>query len=148
MPKMRESVLQMAMSNQEPERRLRLTGEDVHEGLREWVKADLKESPRQGYDLGKFFFSVSVGTIGALAAIDKLNQTTRIDASLLCALGILFASIIVSLLLALPKRRSIGGESDLHLEYRKCIARTITWSWIWFILWLAGAILGIWAVRR
>src|SRR2546422_4263284 len=111
---MQEGILQMGMPNKVPERRLRLTGEDVHEGLREWVKADLKESPRQGYDLGKFFFSVSVGTVGALAAIDKLNQTTRIDAPLLFSLGILFASIIVSLILALPRTSSIGGDSDMH----------------------------------
>jgi hypothetical protein len=144
---MQEGILQMGMPNK-PERGLRLKGEDVHDGLREWVKSDLKESPRQGYDLGKFFFSVSVGTIGALAAIDKLNQTTRIDAPLLISLGILFASIIVSLILALPRRNSVGGDSDLHAEYRKCISRIIRWSWFWFVLWLGGAILGIWAVRH
>lgn len=69
----------MGTPNNEPERGLRLKGEDVHDGLREWVKSDLKESPRQGYDLGKFFFSVSVGTIGALAAIDTNTESASLE---------------------------------------------------------------------
>jgi hypothetical protein len=145
---MQKAILQMGMPDKEPRLRLRLSGQDVQDGLRDWVKADLKESPRQGYDLGKFFFSVSAGTVGAIAAIDKLNQTTRIDALLLVSLAILFTSIVISLILALPKKSSIGGDSDLHAEHGKCVSRIIMWSWTWFVIWLAGTILGLWAIRR
>ena len=49
---------------------MKLRGEDVVDGLREWIKAELKEGPKQGYDLGKFFFSVSAGTVAALVGIE------------------------------------------------------------------------------
>jgi hypothetical protein len=126
---------------------IRLKGEDVAEGLRDWVKAELKEGPKQAYDLGKFFFSVSVGTIGALVGIDKLNQTTRIDNLLFWALGLLFVSILIALLLALPKKYSIGGETDLLKEYQEQINATVKYVWIWFAFWLVGTIVGGFAIR-
>ena len=126
---------------------IRLKGEDVAEGLRDWVKAELKEGPKQAYDLGKFFFSVSVGTIGALVAIDKLNQTTSIGRLLLCSLVTLFISILISLFLSLPKKYPIGGETDLLNEYREQIGTTIKYVWLWFSFWLLGTILGGLAIR-
>jgi hypothetical protein len=127
---------------------LRLKGEDVHDGLREWIKVDLRESPRQGSELGKFFFSVSVGTVGALATIEKLGAAPRMGAQLVVAFVILFASMLMALVSALPRKMLIGGDSDLSFEYAKQIRLIIRESWIWFALWLGGTAIGIWAVRR
>jgi hypothetical protein len=35
---------------------MNLRGQDVEDGLRELIKAELKEGPKQAYDLGKPFF--------------------------------------------------------------------------------------------
>lgn len=127
---------------------MRLKGEDVADGLRDWVKSELKEGPRQGYHLGKFFFSVSAGTIGALIGIEKLNQTPQMDNLMLWALGLLFISILVALLLALPKKYSVGGKTDLLKEYQKQIDTAVKYVWIWFSLWILGTIIGGFAIRN
>ncbi len=138
---MREGIFQMAMY-QEHQTPLRLEGEDVRTGLRDWVKGDLKESPKLGYDLGKFFFTVSVGTIGTLTAIEKSKT------HLIFSFVFLFFSIIVALLMALPRRSSISGEADLLQEYEKCVDRIVHRSWIWFALWFFGAVAGVWAIGQ
>lgn len=127
---------------------MKIRGEDVSDGLREWAKSELKEGPRQGYDLGKFFFSVSAGTIGAIAAIEKLNSTARLDTPMAVGLGLLFASILVSINLALPRKHLLSGETDLLREYDKQINRIIRSVWVWFILWLAGTLAGGFALRN
>jgi hypothetical protein len=126
---------------------MRLKGEDVSAGLREWVKAELKDGPKQGYDLGKFFFSVSAGTIGALATIEKLNPTAVMDRPMLFGLALLFASVIVSLNLARPRKHSLGGEVDLLTLYEKQIASVRSHMWVWTVLWLIGTLVGGYAVR-
>lgn len=127
--------------------KIRLRGEDIVEGLRDWIKSGLKEGPRQGYDLGKFFFSVSVGTIGALVAIEKLNTLPQMDCLMLLALCLLFFSVVIALLLALPRTYRVRGETDLLTEYNEQIKRIIIYVWVWFFLWLIGAIIGGFAIR-
>ena len=126
---------------------IKLRGEDVAEALRDWVKADLKEGPRQAYDLGKFFFTVSVGTIGAITAIERLNQTSKIDVWMTISLVLLFLSILVAINLARPRKYKMGGETDLMVEYEKQVNRVIGHLWTWLALWLAGTLLGGYAVR-
>lgn len=126
---------------------MKLRGEDVSDGLREWVKSDIKEGPRQAYDLGKFFFTVSVGTIGALAAIEKLNVTSRMDSPMVGAFVALFLSILVAINLARPKKRRLAGDTDLLTEYEKQIDVVLRQVWAWFVLWLLGTLIGGYAVR-
>ena len=127
-------------------RTIKLKGEDVAEGLRDWVKSELKEGPKQGYDLGKFLFSVSVGTIGALTAIEKLNATPQMDLLMICSLFLLFISIVIALLLALPRKNSIRGETDLFDAYEKQIQKIHIHVWIWFIIWISGTFIGVIAI--
>ena len=126
---------------------MRIKGEDVYEGLRDWIKSDLTDSPRQSHELGKFFFSVAGATIGALGTIEKLNTTPVLDAQLLWSFGFLFVSIWVSLVMVLPKKLAIGGESDLYKEYERAIEGIVLLSYIWFVLWVVGAGIGLMAVR-
>ncbi|HEY3138802.1 MAG TPA: hypothetical protein VGL29_22455 [Blastocatellia bacterium] len=127
---------------------MKIRGEDVSEGLREWAKSELKEGPKQGYDLGKFFFSVSAATIGAIAAIEKLNSTAKLDRPMVVGLSLLFVSILVSIHLVLPRKHALGGETDLLMEYNRQINRVIRCVWLWFILWLAGTLAGGYALRN
>src|SRR5258708_6059387 len=72
--------------------KIKLEGNDVVEGFRDWFKAEIEEGPRQGYDLGKFFFTVSVGTAGVLATLEKLNATSQMDLPMIGSLLLLFLS--------------------------------------------------------
>jgi hypothetical protein len=123
-----------------------MRGEDTEAGLREWVKAEIKDGPKQGYDLGKFFFSVSVATIGAIAAIEKLNPSSSLDCLMKVALLLLFVSILVALDMARPREYYIGGETDLLDEYKRQIKFAQTRTWVWFAFWTIGAVFGVAAV--
>src|SRR5262245_24386783 len=125
---------------------MKLRGEDVVEGLRDWVKSELKEGPRQGYDLGKFFFSVSVGTIGVVATIEKLSSSPAIDSPMIVSLLALSASIVVSIVLVYPRRHSVGGETDLLEEYERQITRVRSLVLVWSVLWAIGLVSGAIAV--
>jgi hypothetical protein len=46
---------------------------------------------------------VSIGTIGGLATLEKLNQTSAMDAPFQASIFLLFASILVALDMARPK---------------------------------------------
>jgi hypothetical protein len=127
---------------------IKLRGEDIDSGLREWVKSDLKESPQQSYDLGKFFFSVSIGTIGVIIAIEKLNTFTLIDCPMIFSLIFLFLSIIIALLQVLPKQYVIGDDTDLFEEHKKISRKSLVLVIYWFILWLIGTIFGGIAISK
>jgi ABC-type multidrug transport system permease subunit len=126
---------------------MKMRGEDTEAGLREWVKAEIRDGPKQIYDLGKFFFSVSTGTIGAIVAIEKLNQHSAVDCPMLASLLILTTSQLVALDMARPRKYVIGGDTDLLDEYSRQIKSAQVRTWIWFIIWVTGTIFGGMAVR-
>jgi hypothetical protein len=125
---------------------MKLRGQDVEDGLREWVKGELKEGASRGYDLGKFFFSVSAATIGVLATIETLSSSAKVDILLITSIIILFLSSILAIEMVLPSIQSVGGESDLLDDYHRRVVSTIRRVWLWVILWLIGTIMGGYAV--
>jgi hypothetical protein len=126
---------------------MKMRGEDTEAGLREWVKAEIKEGPKQTYDLGKFFFSVSTGTIGAIVAIEKLNQQSAMDCPMIAGLVLLSFSVLVALDMARPRKYAIGGDTDLLDEYLRQIRFAQVRTWIWFVIWATGTVCGAVAVR-
>jgi hypothetical protein len=126
---------------------MKMRGEDTEAGLREWVKAEIKDGPKQTYDLGKFFFSVSIGTIGAIVAIEKLNQQSAMDCPMVAGLILLAVSIVIALDMARPRKCVIGGETDLLDEYSRQIRFAQVRTWVWFAVWGAGAVCGALAVK-
>lgn len=126
---------------------INLKGEDLETGLVEWVKSEIKEAPMQAYDLGKFFFTVSIGTVGALATLEKLNQVSAMDTSMILSMLLLFGSMISALDLARPRKILVGGATDLQVAYQEQIDALLRRIYVWFFIWLAGAVIGGYAVR-
>lgn len=126
---------------------MKMRGEDTEAGLRDWVKAEIKDGPRQAYDLGKFFFSVSAATVATIVAVEKLNQKSSMDCPMIVGLTFLFVSVLVALDMARPRKYIIGGETDLLDEYNRQITCAQTRTWVWFTFWTLGAISGAIAVR-
>lgn len=122
---------------------MKLAGKDVDEAIREWAKTELKEGTARTYDLGKFFFSVSSGTTGLIVAIQKLgglNQYVH-KKTLIAALGLLAASICIALDMVRPR---VQNENvDLHDAYTGEIKQFIRRTWVWFIAWGLGSVLGV-----
>ena len=127
---------------------MKLKGEDLSAGLIDWVKSEIKEAPKQAYDLGKFFFTVSVGTVGALAALEKLNPDSKMDTPMLAALAILLASVLIALSLAIPRKVQVGGETDLLAAYNRIVDQAIFRVFLWFVVWLIGTLVGAYAVHE
>lgn len=126
---------------------INLKGEDLEAGLVDWVKSEIKEAPKQAYDLGKFFFTVSIGTIGAIAALEKLNLVAAMDNPMVLSILLLFCSMLSALDLARPRKIQVDGATDLQLAYQAQIAALLRRIYIWFSIWFAGAVVGGYAVH-
>ena len=126
---------------------INLKGEDLEAGLIDWVKSEIKEAPKQAYDLGKFFFTVSIGTIGAIATLEKLNAAAAMDAPMIASLLFLFASMLSALDLARPRKLLIDGRTDLQVAYQSQIDALLRRIVVWFAIWLVGTLFGGYAVH-
>lgn len=128
---------------------LQLRGEDVVTAIRGWIAGEIEKAPSFAHDMGKYYFTTSTATIGAIAALSKLgSQVGVISIHLGLALAILFAAAITGVLLSIPVPRSLTGDMDLFTEYAKTIHRIIFYSVLWLVLWVVGSVYGLVAVLQ
>ena len=125
---------------------MRIKGKDVDTGLREWINEELKSGSSKEYDLGKFFFTVSSGTIAFLLAAEKLTDGASWSYQLVFSFIVLLVAMIISLVMVVPKQWSVDEFTDLFDKRSGIIVRTIRETYLWFALWLVGVCLGVWAV--
>lgn len=138
----------MKLKGQKVDDRIKLTGQEVADSIKDWMKNDIKESPSKTYDLGKFFFSVSTGTIGVLLVIEKLNSISKIDTPLIISLLILFLSTIIAISMTTPRVERIEEDVDLYEKYVKSLKDIRKRVLIWFFIWIVGTIAGGYAVFK
>lgn len=125
------------------EQKLKPKGEDVAKAIREWAQEDIRKGPSAKGRLGQFFLSISAATIGFFVGFNKLNVASVFrwtDAASFFLLGI---SVIVAILMVIPKTLELAGESDLFSVYIKEIRKIRYFILFWFLSWLLGAVLGI-----
>lgn len=122
------------------------SGKDLDSGLVDWVKSEITDAPKRAYDLGKFFFTVSIGTIGVIATLEKLTDGAAWDLPMIIAVIVLFLSMLCAIELARPRQITIQGGSDLQALYEKQIRSLLRRIYVWFFIWLAGAAAGGYAV--
>ena len=132
---------------------IRIRGEDTADGLREWAKAEIKNAPARVYELGRFLFTASIGSIGVMATLAKLNTQAAgvgasMDALLMFSLAAFGLSMLFALLMAIPKQRKLDGDTDLLAEHKALIARGQLWTVIWCLVWLTGVLFGLVSVFR
>ena len=120
-------------------------GQDIVDAFHEWNKEELKGSSSRIFELGKFYFSVSIGSLAFLVAIKKLGGIQYIGCWFQISLIVLVFSSLAAILLVFPKRWKISGDTDLVDIYKKKIKTAEILSFVWIILWLTGLLLGIWA---
>src|ERR1700688_1600244 len=123
---------------------MRLRGQDTEDALLEWFKGELKEGPKQVYELGRFFFSVSSATLGFLVALAKGVSVATLW--LRIAVLLLLLSIVLAILIAKPRKHAVSGNTELLDLYKDQLSSYDRLLWWWFGLWLSGALLGLWAV--
>ncbi len=121
-------------------------GQDTIDALRDWVKKEITESSSKAYGLGKFFFGVSAGSIGAVTGLEKLRGTPKLDVTLGFAHLFFLISIFIAIYMVLPRVLSLSGDTDLSLEHSKYVKWAIKNTLFWLGTWLIGLIIGIFAV--
>ena len=123
-----------------------LGGDDIEEGIKNWIKEEIKSGPTREYDLGKFLFSVSSGTTGLLFLAEKLGGSSSWSNSLILSFIILTCTSALSLFMVVPKKWEIMEDDDLQDVRNNIIKRTVHSAWWWFGLWCLGLGVGISAV--
>jgi hypothetical protein len=141
MPEVHAVVLQTGV----PRDTMNPRGEDTASAVRGWVSDEIKAAPGSRWELGKFFFAVSTGTLAILVSIEKLSGAFSLRPYLAVSLLLQFVSTVVALLLAIPKRWRLHAELDLFEEYSTQTTYVYRLVWVWFILWLVGSGIGIFA---
>jgi hypothetical protein len=125
---------------------MRITGQEIEAGVRDWIKDELKSGPAKEYDLGKFFFTVSSGTLGVLFVAEKLTDKPLWSATLLISFFALIFATGLSLFMVVPKKWAIDEQTDLFNKRDEVIRRTVIEAYTWFVLWFIGLAFGVWAV--
>nr|CDQ36648.1 hypothetical protein BN993_06157 [Virgibacillus halodenitrificans] len=124
---------------------MQIEGKDIEEGVRDWAKEEIKLGPFREYDLGKFFFGVSTGTIGVLLVAEKMQNPCWSWQLIISFIGLLTCAA-VSLFMVIPKGWKVGGATDIQDKRNGIIQRIVYSSYIWFSIWTVSLIFGAWAV--
>ncbi len=124
---------------------MKIEGKDIEEGVRGWAKEEIKQGPFREYDLGKFFFGVSTGTIGVLLVAEKMQTPCWSWQLILSFVGLLICAAL-SLFMVIPKAWKIEGQTDLQEKRNRVIRRIVYSSYIWFSIWALSLGVGVWAV--
>ena len=121
------------------------TGEDVASAVRDWLKDDIKSGPSSKHDLGKFFLGISTGALGLFATLLKFGvETPALDFLTLSSFILFSLSALIGLWMARPPIVVVTAELNLYKKYNEIIRKTVVLMNIWFVLWLAGFVCGIW----
>jgi hypothetical protein len=125
---------------------MRPTGEEIAQAIKDWVKDEIKASPSRSYELGRFLFGVSVGTVGIISAIAKIGPNQPFSIGYKLCLVCFSLSILVALNMARPRNWKIDSDTNLFDEHKRLIDRGIRHTIVWFIVWFSGFALGLYSV--
>jgi hypothetical protein len=126
---------------------IRLRGEDVVNALRESVRQEIIRGPSLYFDLGKFFFSVSIGSIGFLTTFLNIDPKTDLDLATSTSLSLFAVSLILALVIILPTSSKFDAEADdLFEDYEKLMRRLTRYIFLWFIIWMTAVIVAIYSI--
>jgi hypothetical protein len=121
------------LSPHPPPAAVRPTAEQTSGTLLAWMTNEVSKGTERTYDLGKFAFTVSLGTAVLVTGLVKEPKSLPGAIGLLGAFMALL-SALCALAAAWPKTWELGGRVDLADEYRRSINASLVWlrRWAWF----------------
>lgn len=125
---------------------MRLTGQQTDDAVRAWVTDEIKGGPAGIADLGKFFFSVSAGSIGFFATFAKLDPSYKVTNFFWAALALYVVSVLIAVYMVVPRAFTLSSDTELYAEYKKKIQRVQVTVYLWFGVWLVATLLAASAV--
>jgi hypothetical protein len=131
------------MSTPESPERILPRAQDTDSAVRAWMTYELTQGTARSYDLGKFLFTVSLGTAGLVASLIK-----DIRHPLVAILGIVASALsaCVALALAWPQTWSIDGNTDLLARYTASMTKSLRFLRIWGIAYVVAFGLTVYAI--
>lgn len=117
-------------------------GEDIAVALREWISDDIKEAPKRIFELGKFLFGVSSGSVGVLVTLSTFSKNAWNWPEWL-SLAIFVFSAAIALYIAMPSLHKLSATFDLAKAHARLVTierhLLIAWGFSWgFALIFAG----------
>jgi hypothetical protein len=107
-----------------------------------WMTNEVSKGTERAYDLGKFAFTVSIGTAALITGLVKdMAESPRKVALMGAILAVL--SSVCALKAAWPKTWDLGGDVDLAERYQRSIKVSLTWLRRWaafYVLAVLGAL--------
>ncbi|CAN96870.1 hypothetical membrane protein [Sorangium cellulosum So ce56] len=116
------------MTNPAPPEPIRPRAAETEAAVRSWMTYELTQGTARAYDLGKFLFTVAIGTAGLIAALLKDMKQPWIGVAAMIAC-ILAAGVALDL--AWPQVWSLGGHTDLLARYNTSMGRSMRLLKIW-----------------
>lgn len=115
--------------------------QDTRDAVIGWMKNELSKGTERAYDLGKFLFTVSIGTAGLVATIMK---DARWPALFIAAIFFNALSGIAALAMAWPKTWTLDENADLWAEYNRAMKKNLLdlkrWGWFYGVAFVLSAI--------
>lgn len=115
-------------------------GEDTAKALRQWIADDIKEAPKRIFELGKFLFGVSSGSVGVLVTVSKFSGNTWTWLEW-CSLGAFVFSGMISLCISLPRLHMLSAHFDLAEAHGSLVTKASNRMIAWGVSWTSAVIL-------
>ena len=111
-----------------------LSADEFGKALQEFAVEHVKTASSQIQGLGRFLFTVSSATLGAIVSIKRLSggELTGGERGSLIAVAI---SAVIAIWIALPKMENISTTDSLQAIYNKMIQCNQVTVVMWCIVW-------------
>jgi hypothetical protein len=126
---------------------LKPNGIDVENAVRAWLADEIKKGGSSREELGRFFFTVTIGTAGLFVTLTKSITSISFGCLTMWSLFVFFLASIVSLSMAVPKTWELEENTDLyklHSDHAEGTRNSIVY---WFVAWLLGTGIGIFSLK-
>ena len=113
----------------------------IAEAQQIWLIENISKLTDRFFDLGKFLFGISSGSIGIVVAISKIPTPAHIWTWIeWTAVSLFLLSGAMGGRLVLPSDIEIGGNSSVQTEYEKYADRNSRLTKFWAVAWGAGVL--------
>ncbi len=103
---------------------------ETRSALLAWMTNEVSKGTERTYDLGKFAFTVSIGTAALITGLVKdMPVNPRRVALMGATLAVL--SSVCALMAAWPKTWDLNGEVDLARKYQTTVKASLMWLRRW-----------------
>lgn len=122
---------------------------EIERTIKSWLTDDMRAQTARYFELGKFLFSVSAGSmLFFVTALEALGKHACSPFYLMLALAALFLATLVSIVFVWPRRTLVNTNLDIIAEYTASMAFNRSVLVGWLILLVIGLGCGFLAITE